>query len=70
VSKFLGHQNLSTTTRYLNTTLRGLHRAVERLELHRRKPDGVANSLQSAATEQPEIALVPANVSGANPRIS
>ncbi|MBA2239476.1 MAG: site-specific integrase [Lysobacter sp.] len=35
VSKFLGHQNLTTTTRYLNTTLKGLHRAIDQLESSR-----------------------------------
>jgi len=37
-SKFLGHRNLSTTTRYLNATIRGLRLAVEKLEESRRKP--------------------------------
>ena len=37
VSKFLGHRNLSTTTRYLNATIRGLRLAVEKLEESRRK---------------------------------
>jgi integrase len=32
VSKFLGHGNLSTTTRYLGATIRGLRLAVEKLE--------------------------------------
>ncbi len=49
VSKFLGHQNLTTTTRYLNTTLKGLHRAIEQLESSR-NPDSVASSLQKPAS--------------------
>jgi integrase len=32
VSQFLGHSNLTTTTRYLNSTRRGLHWAMERFE--------------------------------------
>jgi hypothetical protein len=35
VSKFLGHRNLTTTTRYLNPTRLGLRLAVEKLEQHR-----------------------------------
>ena len=56
VSKFLGHRNLSTTTRYLNATIRGLRLAVEKLEESRRKPArkakksaGTANGLQAGA---------------------
>ena len=32
VSKILGHTNLTTTSRYLNIHLRGLHAAMEKLE--------------------------------------
>ena len=46
VSKMLGHQNLSTTTRYLNITRRGLHRAMEKYERSRENPEPVASSLQ------------------------
>ena len=35
VSKILGHTNLTTTSRYLNIHLRGLHGAMEKLEAHR-----------------------------------
>ena len=35
VSKILGHTNLTTTSRYLNIHLRGLHAAMEKLEAHR-----------------------------------
>jgi integrase len=37
VSQFLGHADLSTTTRYLNSTRRGLHLAMERFEAARRE---------------------------------
>ena len=56
VSKFLGHRNLSTTTRYLNATIRGLRLAVEKLEESRRKAArnakksaGLANRRRSTA---------------------
>lgn len=35
VSKILGHTNLTTTSRYLNIHLRGLHAAMDKLEAHR-----------------------------------
>jgi integrase len=38
VSKFLGHRNLTTTTRYLNATIRGLRLALEKLEESRELP--------------------------------
>jgi integrase len=37
VSQFLGHANLATTTRYLNSTRRGLHWAMERFETARKE---------------------------------
>ncbi len=37
VSQFLGHSNLTTTTRYLNSTRRGLHWAMERFEATRKE---------------------------------
>jgi hypothetical protein len=46
VSKFLGHSNLGTTTRYLNATRRGLHLAVEKLENAR-----LAKTLQAQQTQ-------------------
>ncbi|MGD9902819.1 MAG: tyrosine-type recombinase/integrase [Vicinamibacterales bacterium] len=56
VSKFLGHRNLTTTTRYLNATIRGLRQAVEKLEASRasaartrRKAAALANALQTPA---------------------
>jgi integrase len=45
VSKFPGHRNLTTTTRYLNTTIRGLRLALEKLEESRELPP-LANGLQ------------------------
>jgi integrase len=35
VSKILWHTNLTTTSRYLNINLRGLHAAMDKLEAHR-----------------------------------
>ena len=35
VSKILGHTNLTTTSRYLNIHLPGLHAAMEKLDAHR-----------------------------------
>jgi integrase len=59
VSKFLGHRNLSTTTRYLNATIRGLRLAVEKLEESRRtaardakKSAGLANDLQTVGARR------------------
>jgi integrase len=49
VSKFLGHSNLGTTTRYLNATRRGLKLAVEKLENAR-----LAKTLQTEDTEATE----------------
>ena len=46
VSKMLGHQNLSTTTRYLNITRRGLHLAMQKFERSRENREPVASSLQ------------------------
>jgi hypothetical protein len=35
VQQFLDHANLSTTSRYLKTTRRGLHEALEQYEIRR-----------------------------------
>jgi integrase len=51
VSKFLGHRNLSTTTRYLNTTSRRLRLALLRVERAR----ATSASLASSCKESPEI---------------
>jgi integrase len=50
VSKILGHTNLTTTSRYLNIHLRGLHAAMEKLEAHR---PAVAQSLHSEQENPP-----------------
>jgi hypothetical protein len=50
VSKILGHTNLTTTSRYLNIHLRGLHAAMEKLEAHR---PAVAHSLHSEQENPP-----------------
>lgn len=54
VSKFMGHSNLTTTTRYLNPTIQHLHSAVQKMDEARRKSANLANSLQtdSAPAEQ------------------
>ena len=49
VSKFLGHQNLSTTTRYLNTTSRRLRLALLRVEQARTRSASLANSCKEPA---------------------
>ena len=51
VSKFLGHRNLSTTTRYLNTTSRRLRMALLRVE-HAR-----AERLANSCKNQPDSSL-------------
>ena len=50
VSKILGHTNLTTTSRYLNIHLRGLHAAMEKLEAHR---PAVAQPLHSEEENPP-----------------
>lgn len=59
VSKILGHTNLSTTSRYLNIHLRGLHSAMQKLEEHRpavaqplHKPDEDAQAGVPQASQQ------------------
>lgn len=71
VSKFLGHRNLTTTTRYLNATIRGLRQAVEKLEASRarasrkrRKSAALANGLQThsqppSTSDSPSGELIP-----------
>jgi len=54
VSKFLGHRNLSTTTRYLNTTSRRLRLALMRVEeAQKARSEGVANSCKDAQENTP-----------------
>ena len=47
VSKFLGHRNLTTTTRYLNTTSRRLRMALMRVEQAR--AERLANPCKDAS---------------------
>jgi integrase len=56
VSKFLGHRNLTTTTRYLNATLRGLRLAVEKLEESRRQARRAAKSRRPAGEKAAPLA--------------
>jgi integrase len=49
VSKFLGHRNLSTTTRYLNTTSRRLRLALLRVEQARANSESLASSCKETA---------------------
>ncbi len=53
VSKFLGHRNLSTTTRYLNTTSRRLRLALLRVEQARAQSKSLANSCKEAPDSVP-----------------
>lgn len=48
VSKMLGHADLTTTTRDLNTHRRELHRAVEKLEAHQK---AVAQALHTSEND-------------------
>jgi hypothetical protein len=54
VSKFLGHRNLSTTTRYLNTTSRRLRLALLRVERAREQSERLANSCKAALESGPD----------------
>ena len=51
VSKFLGHRDLTTTTRYLNATLRGLRHALQKLEESQQSAP-LANGLQSESSDE------------------
>src|SRR3989442_12093482 len=51
VSKFLGHRNLSPTTRYLNTTSRRLRMALLRVEQAR--AESLANSCKNQSESSP-----------------
>jgi integrase len=59
VSKILGHNNLTTTSRYLNIHLRGLHAAMDKLEAHR---PAVAQPLHKA-DEDTQAAVPPSDAS-------
>ncbi len=54
VSKFLGHRNLSTTTRYLNTTSRRLRMALLRVEQSRANSESLANSCKEPLENSPQ----------------
>jgi hypothetical protein len=60
VSKILGHTNLTTTSRYLNINVRGLHTAMAKLEEHQAAKKGVAQPLHN------DTESAPANVSDAD----
>jgi integrase len=53
VSKFLGHRNLTTTTRYLNTTSRRLRLALLRVEQARAQSESLANSCKDSPESVP-----------------
>jgi integrase len=53
VSKMLGHADLTTTTRYLNTTRRGLHRAMGQFETHR--AGNLAQSLHTGSEDAQDV---------------
>jgi hypothetical protein len=50
VQRFLDHANLSTTSRYLKTTRRGMHEALTRVEERRSRCTTVAHEVDSALT--------------------
>jgi len=54
VSKFLGHGNLTTTTRYLNPTRLGLRLAVDKLKQHRAVQE--RRTIQQIQGEAPPLA--------------
>jgi integrase len=68
VSEFLGHRNLSTTTRYLNTTSRRLRMALLRVEQAR--ADHPANSCKNEPQSSPQIDDAPAAPSPSKSLIS
>jgi integrase len=70
VSKFLGHRNLSTTTRYLNTTSRRLRMALLRVEQFRANSESLANSCKEPAEFLPQTDDVLASSPPGKPLIS
>jgi hypothetical protein len=66
VSKLLGHTSLTTTTTYLNTLRRELHRAVETREAASGK---VANDWQSDAPQATSDASTPATTKPLNRKV-
>jgi integrase len=66
VGKILGHTNLTTTSRYLNIHLRGLHAAMEKLEQHR---PAIAQPLHTAKKDtQAGVSLSDASAPAQNSR--
>ncbi len=53
ISKILGHTNLTTTSRYLNINVRGLHRAMEKFEEHQAARKPVAQTLHTGENTAP-----------------
>ena len=53
VSKLLGHASLATTTRYLNTTRRELHRVMDQFEAHR--AENLAQSLHTPSEDAQDV---------------
>lgn len=47
VSKLLGHTNLTTTSRHLNTLRRGLHAAMQKVEQHQVEQKALAQRLHT-----------------------
>ena len=68
VSKFLGHRNLSTTTRYLNTTSHRLRMALLRVEEARAA--SLANSCKNEPESTPQTDDVPVSSSPSKSLVS
>ena len=68
VSKFLGHRNLSTTTRYLNTTSKRLRMALIRVEQAR--ADRLANSCKDEPDDSTKAGDASASSTPGKPLIS
>ena len=67
VQRFLDHANLSTTSRYLKTTRRGMHEALQRFEEGRMRCTNVAQGTTAALTlkespPEPRVAEPPVSV--------
>ena len=57
VSKLLGHASLATTTRYLNTTRRELHRVMDQFEAHR--AENLAQTLHTGTEDAQAVVREP-----------
>ena len=67
VQRFLDHANLSTTSRYLKTTRRGMDEALRRVEEGRMRCTNVAEGADAAITleenpAEPRVAEPPVSV--------